>query len=875
MMSVWSKKALALLLPTPLATADAAGEAGREARVVATLRAAGWSELPSPGSPAWVEVADELATCRRDAARSHAARSAASPRGELRHPLSLEGVSAAPTMERQAAAWEELLGAVEGLRADADEGRRYAAIWRVAMRSRLYKETPGDAVLRDHAIGSHRSVAAALVGARHAGGEAALLQIHVGPVQSFIAAARRTSDLWIGSYLVAYLAFAAVEALALRAGPDAIVYPDLAELALADRLLFAAEEAIEPEVLLRAALPNRFMAVVPRADAEACAQAVVRAVHARWREIGAAVWRWLARAGQVDAAGLQRDFEAQLGDHLEIDATALRWPADPEAAGQVLARVGGTWTGRTGEGVGESYGAFFGALRRLMTAQRTLVGAAGGRGDERRKCTQCGRREQLGPREGDGRRWWRDLLNALGKTAGQEESLDLRAGEALCAVCATKRWAPRAYFGGKGGPFGLDWADREGDRARLRFASVATIASAPLRQRLRTAGRESEALQAALVQWDAALRALQGLLRFTPPGNQVPGVEAVGRRGNFLDHDGTWLYTSSYASDTVLRDHDGCDAKMVGEERFEAALARAKGCFAAVCAALREKDGGAPKASGYFAVLCCDVDEMGRWLEGAHEAGPRWGDFNEEPREGLRAVHPALAREVSRRQGHLVASVLSEVVERHLGRMIYSGGDDVLALLPLATVWRCVAALQQEFQAKTALGARVRVSSGVAVAHWRGPLALALGRARAAEARAKAEAKDRRDAGARESVVAVEVLVRSGASLQHVFAAPQIDALEQLLALGEVFVGTNLVEPLRRELAVLRGNGDAAACRVRALFSRACRGLKEDQREALRGPLRAFVGVDLAPEGNPAPVEPERLVEALALLRFLARELST
>ena len=161
------------------------------------------------------------------------------------------------------------------------------------------------------------------------------------------------------------------------------------------------------------------------------------------------------------------------------------------------------------------------------------------------------------------------------------------------------------------------------------------------------------------------------------------------------------------------------------------------------------------------------------------------------------------------------------------------------------------------------------------MAHWRGPLALALGRARAAEARAKAEAKRRRDAGARESVVAVEVLVRSGASLQHVFAASQIDALEQLLALGEVFVGTNLVEPLRRELAVLRGNGDAAACRVRALVSRACRGLDKEEHAALRGPLRGFVGVDLAPEGNPAAVEPERLVEGLALLRFLARELST
>ncbi|MCA9981654.1 MAG: hypothetical protein KDD89_12495, partial [Anaerolineales bacterium] len=40
-----------------------------------------------------------------------------------------------------------------------------------------------------------------------------LLAIHIGPMQSFIAAARRTRDLWFGSWLMSELSKATAKAI--------------------------------------------------------------------------------------------------------------------------------------------------------------------------------------------------------------------------------------------------------------------------------------------------------------------------------------------------------------------------------------------------------------------------------------------------------------------------------------------------------------------------------------------------------------------------------------------------------------------------------------------------------------------------------------
>jgi len=52
-----------------------------------------------------------------------------------------------------------------------------------------------------------------------------LLALTVGPVQQFIAAARRTRDLWFGSYLLSEISKAAAKAVADEVGIDALIFP--------------------------------------------------------------------------------------------------------------------------------------------------------------------------------------------------------------------------------------------------------------------------------------------------------------------------------------------------------------------------------------------------------------------------------------------------------------------------------------------------------------------------------------------------------------------------------------------------------------------------------------------------------------------------
>jgi len=65
----------------------------------------------------------------------------------------------------------------------------------------------------------------------------AFLIFTLGPVQDFIAAARSTRDLWSGSYLLSYLIGHVLSRIALDFGPDHVVFPNLCDQPIMDLLL--------------------------------------------------------------------------------------------------------------------------------------------------------------------------------------------------------------------------------------------------------------------------------------------------------------------------------------------------------------------------------------------------------------------------------------------------------------------------------------------------------------------------------------------------------------------------------------------------------------------------------------------------------------
>ncbi len=135
---------------------------------------------------------------------------------------------------------------------------------------------------------------------------------------------------------------------------------------------------------------------------------------------------------------------------------------------------------------------------------------------------------------------------------------------------------------------------------------------------------------------------------------------------------------------------------------------------------LREiADGKSP--SPYYAILHADGDRMGEVIDAQ--------DTEEE--------HKELSRALSQFAGEA-----RKIVSEHHGSMIYAGGDDALALVPLSTVIQCARQLADAFRDKlrdfkNTKGESPTLSIGVGVSHQMEPLEDALNLARAAEEEAK------------------------------------------------------------------------------------------------------------------------------------------
>lgn len=116
------------------------------------------------------------------------------------------------------------------------------------------------------------------------------LHFSLGPVQSFVAQARRTRDFWTGSFLLSYLSAVAMDYVRKNGGK--IVFPAVVDdKGNLDPLLIAIEATrddtrIEKPPLI-GSIPNRFQAIVPDSfNPEGCS----KAIEAAWLNIADKVY---------------------------------------------------------------------------------------------------------------------------------------------------------------------------------------------------------------------------------------------------------------------------------------------------------------------------------------------------------------------------------------------------------------------------------------------------------------------------------------------------------------------------------------------------------------------------------------------------------
>ncbi len=682
----------------------------------------------------------------------------------------------------------------------------------------LWNLLPADTRTPDHTIWQHLDLTSALAGAMAGGDRPALFTLSIGPVQDFIAAARSTSDLWAGSHFLSTLAWQAIKEVAASYGPDAILFPQLRGVPVVD--LWLIEEGMQADLfgqadwndtntdynpLFVAALPNKFVAIVPEQKAAQMANQI-RAHLRQWvrDEARAMLDQVLREIGeQPQGQHCYRQLEEQLRDFPEVHWSVVPWleEANAEAGLAAFSPAGEPPPFFRGEAwkllkkpiepeQGWRFwepndGVLYPAIHEL--GERTLASAKSARPFS--QLIQHGYRDSL-----TGEYEWltldpgqlterspRQRTDTLWAKVASAKPSWAKKGEHLSAFGLIKRLWPERF---------INWIKErrwykglasKPDLSRY-VISTHVMALAPSLERLMTVGPahlrihdplEREKARDAYEQLEEQTRELKR-----------PALPRRLMRHELRAQEWWDVATRLPALIEQVREQ-------VEDEQEEASVAKV---VAQIETAIGEK------IERYYGLLLMDGDRLGGWLSGEPSLlykevfhtrvverlrGYNHADLQQylkAPRPTSPARHMAISSALN---GFAIDLVRHVVEEECLGKVLYAGGDDVMAMVCVRDLAKAMALLRVAYSGGfpngqplpnipshldlkrgfvllgnrlyQAMGTTATASCGAVIAHHQAPLAMVLRELRAAEQRAKKE-------GGRDAF-SITVIKRSGGVL--------------------------------------------------------------------------------------------------------------
>lgn len=680
----WQRKIVALLHDPPdkvLAIPKHKERAG--ALMQTALR--GLPNVPPTGVPeaAWTD-ANKADTVAAAADRLNFPEGLSAPCNLVVHPLSAQKMLLmAFDSQKSSRAQTRVVEVLS--KQTAEPQRRFLLLWR-CLQDELSRHEhdvpwellPADTRIPDHSLLSHARVASAFANCLPS---PATLLFTIGPVQGFIATARKTRDLWMGSFLLSYLTWHAIKVVAEELGPDHVLFPSLIAQPLVDLWLHekgVLKDKPSPDKLRLATLPNRFFAVVPADQAEELAKKAEKAVRNEWRRLAEEVWKQICEK-VPDFEKARPIWDRQLAQFPEVYWAIYKWDATPKIIAERFQNLTGSerfvdWLdkskGAYEHNLGSVYAACYELTERALGARKALRNFDD-YSEPAGKCSLCGERQALSDLTEISRDWW-EREREFWKKVAEEFPGDLKAdgSERLCAICTIKRFSAKFVFKGMGISYEFPSTD-----SVATSAFVATLfeqwqkAKEFLRNLLEEIGKNAKWKDVAFVGMD-----IPKLMQ------ESEKLDETARK--LMELDGEWLFAESYDPERIRRTHDIEVSKEVAQ-RIDEVLRK-----------LYE----IAKPSDYYAVLFMDGDQMGRWLSGTHEGLPTFAELlHPQVRQQLeqqpnwqtvlqtkRLMSPSLHASISEALANFALNCVPYVVEKlHCGRLVYAGGDDVLALLPL------------------------------------------------------------------------------------------------------------------------------------------------------------------------------------------------
>jgi CRISPR-associated protein Cmr2 len=465
----------------------------------------------------------------------------------------------------------------------------------------------------------------------------------IGPVQDFVAQARRTRDFWAGSFLLSWLSGVAMQSTLKQQGSE-ILFPHADKAFMS--WLTGECNGKKPR---QGSIPNRFKAKIKEGFNH---QQVVDSVNIAWRSIADLVF--------------ENDFELLgLGDE-QLNKTRDIWERQTNDFWEINWAISGDETDS-------------GILDRRKNWRRVS------RLNEEPavKCMMMAGYQELSgvdrPNKKAQKDFWK-AVRASGKTAIQS---DLYEGESLCAIAFVKRRFVHYFEALHIAKMpGKHWS-LHGWKVDKNVPSVSYMAAVHWLEAVMKAAKLDK-------QTDISLQAFnEKAYQLTKDrggwNNEIHCIEALidsKETKRQASHDGNVFFQTVLENENLYPDQK--------EARKVVKALQALNQTATVSA-----------VSPFYAVLMMDGDNLGSNLS-----------------SGVPQIQKNIAESLA-----TFTHEATNIVERNNGFLIYAGGDDVLAILPLEDAMSCAKTLHDEYaKCFNGTGVKTTLSGAIEYAHIKMPL---------------------------------------------------------------------------------------------------------------------------------------------------------
>jgi CRISPR-associated protein Cmr2 len=706
---------------------------------------------------------------------------------EIRHPLSEEKIDVTLNSQKSIDEISSCLEKISNSYKNLSDEEKALLIWRNLLEEiieRIKDEElkkyipilPADTRVPDHSIWEHLKVATA-VNAFEGYQNNSLFLFTIGPVQSFISQARKAQDFYMSSFMLSYFTFIAMKEVIKEYGPASIIYPDLYKQPLMDWYIKTKglePKNFNPEDLALPTIPNRFVAIIGTTDEGE----IKRIAEDMKKKIVTEVKKAMEKILEKLEINLN-DNQLKICQEQLLDFPQIYWVAIPWRKEENDLQIDDLkdfftddkikkwkelykFANEKGEyppNIGFLYQLLYTALEKSMGARKNLREFEQ-KQEEGRKCSLCGERNVL---------FYRDEENPFfiirnieffheGRKNGSFVEIDkekitykiLDKKEGLCALCFLKR------------TFEI-YLEKEVDSIfkDFSFPSVAEVACADFKEK----AKELPEFKEYENKFFDYIRV--GYLKI----NSLPKLKLE------KTLEGSWFYEENLSA-KKFNDELGVSVNSSQIENLKDCLKN-----------LHDKAG---KPKKYYAILYLDGDNMGKWLSGevlpeiqyAYNSEVWEKKLPEEFKKGLitqikeiypdkkarkiltPAIHSAISTAL---RNYAIEFVRKIVEEEHLGKLIYAGGDDVLAFINLKDLFDVMEKLRWAFSGHIkfengeirvdmrnnsgfvlkdgvyylTMGKNATCSMGVVIAHYKEPLKIVIDKVFEMNKKAKESGRNR------------------------------------------------------------------------------------------------------------------------------------